>query len=70
MGAEQPGLAILQQHVSLLQLQPAGTQGLDLPSLEGNAGFIALVNEIVVPRPAVFGDAPRAVFLLPGHRAF
>ena len=39
------------------ELQPAGPQRLDFPALQHDAGFEALLDEVIVPRPAVDGDA-------------
>jgi hypothetical protein len=70
MCAKQPGLVILQQHVGLGELQPARAQRLDLPALQHDPGLEALLDEIVVPRPAVDCNAVGGIFLLVRHEAF
>ena len=54
--AEEPGLAVLHQDVAVHDARAPGTEGLDLPPLQLQAGLEALVDEIVVVRPLVEGD--------------
>ena len=48
MSADQPGFAVSQVDVSFRQLSAAGTQSFHLPSFEGQAGFEAILDEIVM----------------------
>src|SRR5690606_29247819 len=70
MRAEEPRLVVAQHDISLGELRFAGTQALDLPSLELDPRFEVLLDEIVETRLAV--DRDRALggllFLLSGHR--
>lgn len=65
MGAEQERLAILDGDVTLFDLNPPLTQALHFPALQGDAGFVAFFDEIVVPRLFIErdGGAPLGFFL-------
>ena len=56
MGANQEGLRAAYIHIGLGELGTPGTHGLDLPTLEHQAGIVALFNEIFMARTAVFRD--------------
>ncbi len=57
MSAEQPGLAVAQQHVAFSQLGAARPQRLDLPAFQHQAGLEALLDSVVKARLFVPGDA-------------
>jgi len=56
VGPKQPQFAISNDHVSLLDLGPTGADRLDLPTLEDEARFVALLDKVVVIGLAVFDD--------------
>jgi len=56
VGPKQPQFAISNDHVSLLDLGPTGADCLDLPTLEDEARFVALLDKVVVIGLAVFDD--------------
>ena len=56
MGAKQPQFAISNNHVSLLDLGPAGTDRLHLPTFEDETRFVAFLDKVVVIGLAVFDD--------------
>ena len=56
VGPKQPQFAISNDHVSLLDLGPTSADRLDLPTLEDEARFVALLDKVVVIGLAVFDD--------------
>ena len=63
VAAEQVGLVIAQQHVAFGDLGATLTQGLDLPTFQGDAGLHVLLNEELEPRLLVEGDGIGAAFV-------
>ncbi|MNV66238.1 hypothetical protein D3C71_1589830 [compost metagenome] len=59
--AEQIQLAIADQHVAIGQLHLAFAQGLDLPAVQHHARLVAFLEEIVVGRFLVVGNAGRRI---------
>src|SRR6476620_8693236 len=43
LGAKKPGLAVFEQDIALVELNPAHTQAFDFPALKGNAGLKTLL---------------------------
>lgn len=62
LGAEQPGFAILENHITFSDLSLAGTQCLDFPSLKGDTRLEAFTQIVIVPRALIAGDSIVGLF--------
>ena len=56
VAAEKERFTLFDDDVALAELDSSGPEALDLPSLQCNTGFIAILNEIFVLRFLVEGD--------------
>ena len=48
MATDQKNLSVTQNYIGLLQLNPACTDRLDVPTFENDAGLDALLDEVIV----------------------
>ena len=60
MHADQEQFAALDDDVGFLDVHPPGTNGLDLPAFEDDAGLVLFFDEVVVKGFFVDGDAHAA----------
>ena len=69
--ADEPGFAVLEQHVAVGQLDLALAQTFDFPTLQGDTRFKALAYRVVVAGALVEDDGVRSRFFLGclGHGA-
>lgn len=68
VAAEQPGFAILEQHVAVGQVRLAGPQALYFPTGQDQPGLELVFDEVIVSRFLVLRDGPGRMFLLFSHR--
>ena len=66
--AEQPGFAILEQHVTVDQLQLARPQTFYFPAGQDQTSLEPMFDEVIVSRLFILRDGPCWVFLLFSHR--
>jgi len=59
VAAEQKGIAVLEQHVALPELELARAKRLDFPTFEGNTGLDSLVEVVFEASAFVQGDGGR-----------
>ncbi|MNV74971.1 hypothetical protein D3C71_1682290 [compost metagenome] len=63
LAADKVQLAVLDDHVAVGQLDLAFAQGLDFPAVQDHARFVAFLEEVVVSRFFVVGNAGRGISL-------
>jgi hypothetical protein len=68
MRADQPGLGIADDDVSLGNLRLAGAQAFDFPAFERQPGLVFTLDEVIVPRTAVEADDLGRGFVTLVHR--
>src|SRR5471030_204030 len=68
MAAHQPRLAILEQHITVDQLQLVRTQTLYFPASQDQTGLELVFDEVIVTRLFILRDGPCGVFLELSHR--
>lgn len=68
MATKQPGLAILEQHITVDQLCLARTQTFYFPAGQDQTSLETVFDEVIVTRLFILRDGPCWVFLLLSHR--
>lgn len=68
VATHQPGLAILEQHVTVDQLYLGGTQAFYFPASQDQTGLELVFDEVIVTRLFILRDGPCRVFLELSHR--
>ncbi|MNI33506.1 hypothetical protein D3C73_874610 [compost metagenome] len=68
VAAEQPGFAILEQYVTVNQLQLACPQTFYFPAGQDQTSLELVLDEVIVSRLFILRDGPCWVFLLFSHR--
>ena len=62
--ADQPGLALLDDHVGFGDIPSSVAQALHFPAHQHQAGFIGVFDEVVVPGAPIEGDDAVGVLLV------